>query len=137
MKAKQKLEEAMKLTSEQEKMIGAAVESAGPVGEFSGNLLSFLDLVKVQSLISKMGILIMETKAVSFKTERRALLEDNKEQEYQKTIQQFQTQQKITFSGVSKVVLQAFKIPMPVYQQSTQNIMSNPELAEKMNASQQ
>lgn len=69
----------MKMSPDQEKMIQAAVESAGPVTVGSNNLLSFDDLVKVQSLISKMGILIMETKAVSFKTERRALLEDSKE----------------------------------------------------------
>jgi len=104
-KAKASLEAAMKLSPDQEKMILAAVASAGPIGPLSGNLLSFDDLEKIQSLISKLGILIMETKAVSFKTERRALLEDSKEQEYQKCIQQFQTQQKITFSGVSKCAL--------------------------------
>ncbi len=78
MKAKQKLEDAMKLSAEQEKMVVAACEASGAVTP-QGNILSFEDHVKVQSTISKMGILIMETKNVSFKTERRKLLEENKE----------------------------------------------------------
>ena len=138
MKAKQKLEDAMKLTPEQEKMILAAVEQAGPIKPPSAStLLEFDDHVKIQSVISKMGILIMETKNVTFKTERRKFLEEKKELEYQRCIQQFQQQQKITFAGVTKVVLDAYKITMPVFQESTKQYMQNPELAQKLNQSQQ
>ena len=64
-------------------MVNAAVESAGPIKPLNEhNVLEFNDHVKVQSVISKMGILIMETKNVAFKTERRKLLEENKEAEY-------------------------------------------------------
>jgi len=80
-----------------------------------------------------MGILIMETKNVTFKTERRKFLEEKKELEYQRCIQQFQQQQKITFAGVTKVVLDAYKITMPVFQESTKQYMQNPELAQKLN----
>lgn len=136
-KMKEKMEAAMKLSPEQEKMIQAAVESAGPIKPLTEhNVLEFNDHIKVQSVISKMGILIMETKNVAFKTERRALLEDNKEQEYQRCIQQFQQQQKIVFSGVTKCALEAYKIPMPVFQESTKHYMTNPEFAEKLNESQ-
>ena len=101
----------MKLSAEQEAMINAAVESAGPIKALNEhNVLEFNDHVKVQSVISKMGILIMETKNVAFKTERRKLLEEKKEAEYQKCIQGFQTQQKIVFAGVTKVALEAYKI---------------------------
>ena len=57
-------------------MIHAAVEQAGTINPLNAqNILEFDDHVKIQSVISKMGILIMETKNVSFKTERRKLLE--------------------------------------------------------------
>ena len=83
MQAKQKMEEAMKLKPEQEKMIATAVEQAGPIKPLNqSNTLEFDDHVKIQSVISKMGILIMETKNVTFKTERRKLLEEKKEVEY-------------------------------------------------------
>ena len=61
----------MKLTAEQEKMVIAAVDSAGPIKPPIDNVIEFNDHVKVQSVISKMGILIMETKNVTFKTDRR------------------------------------------------------------------
>ena len=124
MQMKQKIADSLKLSAEQEAMITAAVESAGPIKPLNEhNVLEFNDHVKVQSVISKMGILIMETKNVAFKTERRKLLEDNKEAEYQKCIQQFQQQQKIVFAGTTKVALDAYKISMPVFQESTKHYM--------------
>jgi len=90
MKEKKKMEDSIKLSADQEKMVVAAVEASGPLGALNAdNVLEFDDFVRVQSLITKMGIVIMETKNVQFKTERRALLEDSKEAEYQKCIQQF------------------------------------------------
>ena len=74
-------------------MVVAAVTAAGGIGPMNADgVLEFDDHVKVQSIISKMGITIMETKNVNYKTERRALLQDNKEAEYQKCIAQFQSQ---------------------------------------------
>ena len=79
----------------------------------------------------------MNAKHVAFKTERRKFLEEKKEAEYQKCIQMFQQQQKITFAGVTKSVLEAYKLHMQVFQESTKHYMTNPEFAEKLNKSQQ
>ena len=138
MKEKKKMEDSIKLSADQEKMVVAAVEASGPLGALNAdNVLEFDDFVRVQSLITKMGIVIMETKNVQFKTERRALLEDSKEAEYQKCIQQFQMNQKIVFVGVSKVVLEKFKCPMPVFQQTSQYYARIPDQKEKLDEIQQ
>lgn len=115
-KAKEKMEAAQKLTPEQEKKVVDEVEKAGPVQPLNEhNVLHFDDHVKIQSIISRLGIEIMNAKHVAFKTERRQFLEEKKEAEYQKCIQMFQQQQKIVFAGVTKSTLEAFKIAMPVF----------------------
>ena len=137
-KAREKIEAAQKLTPEQEKRVVDEVEKAGPLQPLNDhNVLHFEDHVKIQSIISRLGIDIMNAKHVAFKTERRQFLEEKKEAEYQKCIQMFQQQQKIVFAGVTKSTLAAYKIAMPVFQESTKHYMTNPEFAEKLNKSQQ
>ena len=137
-KAREKIEAAQKLTPEQEKRVVDEVEKAGPLQPLNEhNVLHFEDHVKIQSIISRLGIDIMNAKHVAFKTERRQFLEEKKEAEYQKCIQMFQQQQKIVFAGVTKSTLAAYKIAMPVFQESTKHYMTNPEFAEKLNKSQQ
>ena len=91
MKAREKIESAQKLSPEAEKNVLAAVEAAGPIQPLNEhNVLHFEDHVKIQSIISKLGISIMNQKHIAFKTERRKFLEEKKEAEYQKCIQMFQ-----------------------------------------------
>ena len=90
-KAREKIESAQKLSPEAEKNVLAAVEAAGPIQALNEhNVLHFEDHVKIQSIISKLGISIMNQKHIAFKTERRKFLEEKKEAEYQKCIQMFQ-----------------------------------------------
>lgn len=115
-KAREKIENAQKLSPEGEKSVLEAVEAAGPIQPLNEhNVLHFEDHVKIQSIISKLGISIMNAKHVAFKTDRRKFLEEKKEAEYQKCIQMFQQQQKIVFAGVTKSVLEAYKLAMPVF----------------------
>ena len=116
-------------------MVIDAVEKSGQVQLFENNILAFDDFIKVQFTVNKIGLLIISTQEVAHKAERRALLKEKKDAEYQKCFNQFKTQQSHTFASVSQIALSAFKVPMSVFKASSQHYMLNPETAAKISES--
>ena len=72
-------------------MVIDAVEKSGQVQLFENNILAFDDFIKVQFTVNKIGLLIISTQEVAHKAERRALLKEKKDAEYQKCFNQFKT----------------------------------------------
>ena len=55
-------------------------------------------------------------KTINFKTQRRALLADNKEQEYKQIIREYGTQSQMMAVAVKLAVLKAYKVPVSLFE---------------------
>ena len=79
-----------------------------------------------------MNNIINRSNRIKFKEDRRTLLREKKENEYQRCIHQYKTQQKIIEAQVTKVVLQHYAVAMPMYQKMTSHYIHDPQYAQKL-----
>ena len=55
-------------------------------------------------------------KSITFKTQRRALLADNRNDEYKECIRKFSTKNEMTAAAVKIAVLKEFKVPVDLFE---------------------
>ena len=80
---KKEFHELMKLSEDQEKLVWEGIKQAGMIRiQDTDGLMDFNSLQKVHSTIQQLAILVDEQKRISYKTKRRALLQEKKDAEY-------------------------------------------------------
>ena len=113
------------LTPEQEHTIENGVRQSGPIAPLQGGLLTFGSILKLYGTITQLNMRIIEENSIRFKTDRRALLADKKEKEYQELIKEYTTKMNMTASAVKKQVFKLYGVSMGTYEEQIGEVMKD------------
>ena len=121
------LNQLLELTPEQTALIQQGVQQAGknldpPTKE--GNL-TFTSFQKLYLIINQLVLKVVEMKGITFKTQRRAILAEGKNEEYKECIRQYSTKSSMTAAAVKMAVLKEFGVPVDLFDGQCAEIMAD------------